>query len=214
MVWGGNIGPQSFLSTHNMNRKKCSSWIFPATLIVVFSGCSTPIYWVHESSPQPSCIPNRLPTWDDYSRKKRSGNPSAETAVRFYAIDTPPQVEVRFDFQRSWVKPELGDPLGPVLWRASEQLLLHEQLHFLISCLLTRQANQTLQNGSDPHASDPHAMVKLVKAVAQRLNLQYDKDTNHGLNRKAQAEWEEEILSQLNEVNGEQKRRLIDLKDR
>ena len=177
--------------------------------MLVFSGCSTPIYWVHESSPQPSCIPNRLPTWDDYSRQKRSGNPSAETAVRFYAIDTPPQVEVRFDFQRSWVKPELGDPWGPVLWRASEQLLLHEQLHFLISCLLTRQANQTLQNGSDPHA-----MVKLVKAVAQRLNLQYDKDTNHGLNRKAQTEWEEEILQQLNEVNGEQTRKLIDLKDR
>ena len=192
-----------------MNQKTYSGWIFPGILILLLSGCSTPIYWVHESSPQPSCRPNRLPTWDDYLRKERSGNPSAETAVRFYAIDSPPQVEVRFDFQRSWVKPELGDPLGPVLWRASEQLLLHEQLHFLISCLLTRQANQTLQNGSDPHA-----MVRLVKAVAQRLNLQYDNDTNHGLNRKAQAEWEDEILQQLNEVNGEQKRKLIDLKDR
>ena len=57
-------------------------------------------------------------------------------------------------------------------------------------------------------------MVQLVKAVAQRLNLQYDQDTNHGLNRKAQAEWEEEILKQLNEVNGEQQRKLIDLKER
>ena len=163
----------------------------------MLSGCSTPIYWVPESSPQPSCIPDRLPTWDDYLRKERAGYPSAETAVRFYAIETPPQIEVRFDFQRSWVKPEMGDPMGPVHWRASQQLLLHEQLHFLISCLLTRQANQTLQNGSDPHA-----MVRLVKAVAQRLNLQYDQDTNHGLNRQAQAKWEEEILQQLMEVSG------------
>ena len=181
-----------------MNWTKPFNWSLAASLLLMISGCGTPVYWVQESSSSPSCIPNRLPTWEDYARQERKGNPSAETAVRFFATKNPPQVEVRFDHQHSWVKPELGDPLSPWHWRASEQLLLHEQLHFLISCLLTRQANQTLQNGSDPQE-----MVRLVKAVAQRLNLQYDKDTNHGLNSDAQAEWESEILKQLREVERE-----------
>ena len=62
----------------------------------------------------------------------------------------------------------------------------------MISCLLTRQANQTLQK-----SRDPLEMVQQVKAAAKRLNLQYDKDTNHGLHTEAQLDWEREIQEQL-----------------
>ena len=161
------------------------------------SACVTPIHWVEETSQRPSCLPNRLPIWKDYSLKEKHGRPSAETAVRFLITkkEPNPQLEVSFDHERSWVKPDFAEPWNPLLWNASELLLAHEQLHFLISCLLTRQANQTLRSGGNPHS-----MLQLVKAVAQRLNLQYDKDTNHGLKDQAQVEWEKEVQRQLQEV--------------
>ena len=99
---------------------------------------------------------------------------------------------MRFDFQRSWVKESLIDPWNPEFVSESERILRHEQLHYMISCLLTRQANQTLQNGRDPTK-----MVHEVRSAAKRLNLQYDKDTNHGLNTEAQLDWEREIQQQL-----------------
>jgi hypothetical protein len=71
----------------------------------------------------------------------------------------------------------------------------------MISCLLTRQANQTLEN-----VGDPLQMVQLVKAAAKRLNLQYDKDTNHGLNTEAQLDWEREIQQQLLKLSIKQAR--------
>ena len=154
-----------------------------------------PIHWVADSSKNPSCYPDRLPIWSDYTIKSRSGSPSAETAVRFSVKKAPSQLKVSFDHKKSWVKPEFAHPQTQAHWNASENLLIHEQLHFMISCLLTRQANLTLQEGGDPHA-----MVKLVKAIAQRINLQYDDDTKHGLNSTAQAEWEIEIQNQLGDV--------------
>ena len=75
----------------------------------------------------------------------------------------------------------------------SERTLLHEQVHYMISCLLTRRANLTLHNGG----GDPLKMAQKVKEEATRLNLQYDKDTNHGLNTQAQMDWEREIQHQL-----------------
>ncbi len=108
---------------------------------------------------------------------------------------------MRFDFQRSWVKSSIVDPWNPELVSESKRILLHEQLHFMISCLLTRQANQTLQNGGGPDE-----MVQLVKAAAKRLNLQYDKDTNHGLNTQAQLDWETEIQQQLLKLSIKQAR--------
>ena len=40
-------------------------------------------------------------------------------------------------------------------------------------------------------------MAQQVSAAARRLNLQYDKDTNHGLDTQAQLDWEAEIQEQL-----------------
>ncbi len=168
------------------------SWILLLCLALSVGGCSRSLHWIHEGEEGPSCIPDRLPTWEDYSRQDRLGKESAITAVLFYPKHSPPKIEMRFDYQRSWVKASIVDPWNPELVGESKRILLHEQLHFMISCLLTRQANQTLQN-----SGDPLEMVQLVKAAAKRLNLQYDKDTNHGLHTEAQLDWEREIQEQL-----------------
>ena len=163
-------------------------------LIVSLSvfACSRSLQWIHEPGDRPSCIPDRLPTWDDYQRQDRKGKKSAITAVHFFPKNSPPKIEMRFDFQRSWVKESIVDPWNPEFVSESKRILQHEQLHYMISCLLTRQANQTLQNGGDSRE-----MVHEVRSAAKRLNLQYDKDTNHGLNPQAQLDWEREIQDQL-----------------
>jgi len=100
-----------------------------------------------------------------------------------------------FDFEHSWVKPDLIEPENVILWRMSEHLLAHEQLHFLISCLVVRQANLSITK-----QDDLLKMLELTKLVAQRLNLQYDTDTNHGLNMDAQESWEMEVMRQFQDL--------------
>jgi hypothetical protein len=82
--------------------------------------------------------------------------------------------------------------MNPLKIRSSEQLLRHEQLHYTISCMLAREANLSLINGGDPKA-----MLILLNAVATRMNVQYDAETNHGLNRQKQQEWEEAVQNSL-----------------
>ena len=48
---------------------------------------------------------------------------------------------------------------------------------------------------------DRLAMLELVKAVAQRINLQYDHETNHGVNTFAQARWESTVQEQFEDIN-------------
>ncbi len=97
-----------------------------------------------------------------------------------------------FDHEHSWVKPELLAPEDPVLKQLSEQLLAHEQVHFLISCLMVRQANLSLTA-----KDDLGQMLELTKLTAQRLNLQYDAETHHGLKKDVQQLWENEIMRQF-----------------
>jgi hypothetical protein len=58
--------------------------------------------------------------------------------------------------------------------------------------LLAREANVALLTGGDPQA-----MLLLLNAVATRLNIQYDNETSHGLNRQKQTEWEQAIQARL-----------------
>ncbi|WP_447971550.1 hypothetical protein [Nitrospira sp. M1] len=165
------------------------------------AGCSSSLHWITEpSTPSPACIPDRLPTWDDFARKNPpAATPSAQTAIRFLLNDSPPYLIAKFDHEYSWVKPQSADSTSPAEWIASEKLLAHEQVHFLISCLLIRQANQSLQPDEDHQK-----MLELVKSVAQRINVQYDQDTKHGTDDQAQMNWEAQVQEQFEEVTSQQ----------
>ena len=158
-------------------------------------GCAPTLTWVPDSSPIPSCKPNRLLQWSDFSPRVPIDQKGAETAIRFYHHPPQHRLSIAFDPEHSWVKPDLIDPQNVTLWRMSEHLLAHEQLHFLISCLTVRQANRSMTEHDDLWK-----MLELTKSVAQRLNLQYDADTNHGLDLDAQESWESEVMSQFQEL--------------
>jgi hypothetical protein len=160
-------------------------WLFVAAA----AGCAATLRWIHDPPNLPSCLPDRLLTWDDFTKRPVGGRRGAETAVRMHLIPLhPPRIQAEFDRERSWVRPEVAYTPD----KRSERLLRHEQVHFAISCLLAREANAALQTGGDPQD-----MLLLVNAVATRLNVQYDAETSHGLNADQQARWEEAIQVRL-----------------
>ncbi len=171
-------------------------WVLVLGLLL--TSCSPSLRWVADSSVNsPSCSPNRLPTWDDFSKRDTAvETPAAQTAIRFLLQESPPYFIAHFDPDFSWVKSTIVKPDRPAKWIASEQLLAHEQVHFLISCLLVREANSSLRPGDDPRK-----MLELLKSVAQRINVQYDQDTNHGVDIDAQAKWESDVQEQFEEVS-------------
>jgi hypothetical protein len=124
----------------------------------------------------------------------------AETAIRFLLHPSERRLRMVFDHQHSWVKPDLVEPENPILRQMSEQLLAHEQVHFLISCLVVRQANLSLTEQDDLDEK-----LELTKVTAQRLNLQYDAATNHGQNFEAQQFWEAEVMRQFQQLEVQSK---------
>lgn len=168
-------------------------WIAFLLLTSVYVGCASNIHWANDPPATPSCLPDRPPIWDDFSKRSHSGKEGALTVVRFHIIPgQPARLQVQFDHEQSWVKPEFVDSWDPWFWSQSGQVLRHEQLHFAISCLLTRQSNVALRTGGDPQA-----MLLLLQAVSTRMNVQYDAETNHGLDHASQAIWEHAVQSRL-----------------
>ena len=143
----------------------------------------------------PSCWPDRLLQWSDFIPRVPQDQRGAETAIRFLHHPSQHRLSIAFDYEHSWVKPDLIDPENVQLWRTSEHLLTHEQLHFLISCLVVRQANFSITK-----QDNLLKMLELTKLVAQRLNLQFDTDTNHGVNLDVQQSWEREVMRQFKEL--------------
>ena len=170
-------------------------WIGLGLLILsqALLGCASSISWVHDPPDSPSCLPDRPTTWADFTTRASSGKPAAETAVRFRILqEQPARLQIQFDPDRSWVKPEVADAWNRYLWTPAHELLRHEQLHYAIDCLLTRQANVALSTGGDPEA-----LLMLLKAVAVRINVQYDVETNHGGDPWSQRVWQHAVESQL-----------------
>ena len=160
--------------------------------ITLLPGCMTNIPWVSESQEIASCVPDSPPTWEDFTVKDWEGGHSAQTSVQFIILSrNPPRLQARLDRTNSLVKPRIAQAWFPYDRELRQRLLRHEQLHFALSCLLTRQANATLQADTDLDR-----MLLLLRATAQRLNLEYDSDTNHGTRPHHQARWEVDVTQQ------------------
>jgi hypothetical protein len=162
--------------------------------MLVCAGCaSLPWHSEHDES-QASCRPDRSLTWADFSRRPHEkGKPLAETGYGFRYVPTPaPHIEAVFSPTKSWVVIELADSWNPFRWPLSRYVLRHEQTHFAIACALARQATHALRTGRDPRG-----VLFLVEAVALRVNVQYDKETNHGSRGRKQVEWEEIVTREM-----------------
>jgi len=169
--------------------------IGPLVFFLFFVGCTPTLTWVPDPLAISSCQPDRLLQWSDFLPRVPQDQRDAETAIRFLHHPSQHRLSMAFDHEHSWVKPDLIEPENVILWRKTERLLAHEQLHFLISCLVVRQANLSITK-----QDDLLEMLELTELDAQRLNLQYDTDTKHGLNLDAQQSWETKVMSQFQEL--------------
>lgn len=98
-----------------------------------------------------------------------------------------------FNPGNSWVFPES---------RGSEYLLSHEQLHFDITELHARKLRKKLSEiNSGDLGKDPRKVLnRLYENIEKEraaMQFQYDKETNHSINREAQRHWQEYVKREI-----------------
>jgi len=144
--------------------------------------------------------PTRLLTWADFKGKADKSSPYEAVTyttieVRSLQLDEK-QIEYiitnSFEKKSSWSKD-----------KKSVGLLKHEQLHFDISELVVRKMRKKL-------LSKKYKSIKEIQNFARdafgecekerkHLNVLYDKETNHSINKDKQKEWEDKIEAELGE---------------
>lgn len=98
-----------------------------------------------------------------------------------------------FNPNGSWVVPES---------RGSEYLLSHEQLHFDITELHARKLRKKLAEinveklGEDPR-KELNKLYEIIEKERDAMQLKYDKETNHSLNREAEARWQNFVKREI-----------------
>lgn len=136
--------------------------------------------------------------WDDFSHNHKNDYYAALTASGIsYSYTTKPtgyEVEIYavFDKDESWVNLE----------KASDRLLVHEDLHFDITELWTRRLRKAVQEAS---YVDEDVLIALydkhLKGLA-RMQAFYDEETHHSLRKKAQYNWEKRVAAELTILQG------------
>lgn len=103
------------------------------------------------------------------------------------------EVQSYFNPDGSWVVPES---------RGSGYLLKHEQLHFDITELHARKLRKNLSKikvedlGKDP-GKTLNEMYEVMEQEKSLMQLKYDKETNHSIDREAQARWQEYVKREI-----------------
>lgn len=99
-----------------------------------------------------------------------------------------------FDKQESWLRRNKG----------SEYLLSHEQLHFDLTELYARKLRKEVyafHQTSRNFKKDYDFIFDQVYNELHRMQVLYDKETHHSLNKQAQASWQKKIEDMLEEYS-------------
>jgi hypothetical protein len=138
---------------------------------------------------------NRPLTWQDFTAKPDASSSfyantgwgikfntkvakDGATGVYTSSVET----QLYLDPKTSWVKLE----------KASDALLQHEQGHFNTGILCLRELNKkvaALNNKSSNFVSEVQSLFKTVLEKYKKMDLQYDEETNHSINKTEQQKW-------------------------
>lgn len=136
--------------------------------------------------------------WEDFNHNHQNDYYAALTASGIsYSYTTKPtsyEVEICavFDKDESWVN----------LDKASDRLLVHEDLHFDITELWTRRLRKAVQDASYVDGDVFNALYeKHIKGLAW-MQAFYDEETHHSLRTKAQSNWERRVAAELILLDG------------
>ena len=92
------------------------------------------------------------------------------------------EITLKFDPQASWVKPG----------KQTDGLLKHEQGHFNAGLLCLREAMNAVAAAHFTRSGYLDEVKTLVSNTVQKykdMNLRYDEETAHSINKEAQARW-------------------------
>ncbi|WP_253279788.1 DUF922 domain-containing protein [Nonlabens sp. MIC269] len=100
------------------------------------------------------------------------------------------EVESQFYPQLSWKKN---------IQESSRDLLAHEQLHWDISEIYARKLRTALSKyrPRKSYKTDLNEIFQKIESERRKLQKQYDRETNHGINKEEQARWYIKIKEQL-----------------
>ena len=140
---------------------------------------------------------NRLLQWSDFSGQPDNSNPYfANThwdfSYRFSSTKFNGDVAEISGFEivlqlnpyKSWVKKG----------KETDELLKHEQGHFNVGLLFSQEVLKKIKTASFTRNNFAAELQKLVSEIFKKynaMNEQYDNETNHSMNKEAQARWNE-----------------------
>jgi predicted secreted Zn-dependent protease len=143
--------------------------------------------------------PGKRLTWDDYLAKPSSTSDAAaitstalglEYHVRNNALTY--KVTCKFSKTRSWGKYK------------SDYILMHEQGHFDITEIYARRLDNALREynfNPKKFKSDLDEIYKVIMDEKEKVQNQYDLETDYSRNKEKQAEWVKRIEKELSRSN-------------
>jgi hypothetical protein len=91
--------------------------------------------------------------------------------------------------EKSWMKSKLPE------------VLMHEQLHFDITEVYARKLYMEVIHQSSVSKKDLTASFKSANAECQKVQQQYDDQTDHGTIQTVQAKWKEKVSGMLHSTD-------------
>jgi transketolase len=142
--------------------------------------------------------PSRTLSWNDFKgRAEKFSEDDALTkssiVVSFEFVrpgNINYEIHAVFHYYGSWVKD----------YAKSERLLMHEQTHFNITELFARKIRKELSETEyvpGKFKTTLDAIYNKYEAEWKNYQRVYDKQTNQGINQKAQKEWDKKINDEL-----------------
>lgn len=142
--------------------------------------------------------PSRKLTWDDYKAKPDSRSDAAASTTTYLGIDYnissssfSYKIQSRFSKTRSWGL------------HKTDYILSHEQGHFDIAEFFARKLNMKMsayQFNRKTYEKDLNKIYGDIQDEKEQMQNDYDKETNHSINKEKQAEWLKKIEKMLEEL--------------
>ena len=140
---------------------------------------------------------SRKLTWNDYKASPEPGSDAAASTTSYLAIEYnitrnsfDYKIESRFSKTRSWGL------------HKTAYILSHEQGHFDIAEVFARKLNKQMSEyrfNKRTYQQDLNEIYHDILGEKEKVQNDYDKETNHSIKKEKQAEWLMKIEKMLEE---------------
>jgi hypothetical protein len=140
---------------------------------------------------------SRQLTWSDYKGKPDPDSDAAASTTTYLGIEYKMDekgfgwmIRCRFSITRSWGR------------NKTDNILKHEQGHFDIAEIFARKLNKEMSEyvfNKRTYQKDLKKIYEDVSEEKAEWQDEYDKETNHSINKEKQAEWLKKIEKLLKE---------------